>query len=318
MAGGSPQTAAELVNRRIELQTSQVERLFGYIFRIDGAEVSANDIDRLLRESTDLNERLAVWEASKEVGPELSDGMEELRDVRNGVVRALGYDDFFAYQVADYGVETEEMMARMDRLLDELQPLYRELHTWTRYELAERYGVPVPDLLPAHWLPNRWAQDWSPLVAVDGVDLDAALADRRPEWVVEQSERFYTSLGFDRLPSSFYELSSLYPLPEGAPYAKNTHASAWHLDRGEDVRSLMSVEPNTEWYSSSHHELGHVYYYLEYSTPAVPPLLRRGADRGYHEAIGSLRDSHRCSRDSSNPSGSQRRHPRRRIRSRRC
>ena len=287
-AASTPQTAAGLVRQRIAAEAAQTERLYGYAFTVDGEEVTPNEIDDVLRESTDLAERLAVWEASKAVGPTLTPGLVRLRELRNGVVQTLGYDDYFAYQVSDYGLSSDEMVGLMQRLNAELRPLYRELHTWARYTLAERYGQPVPEYLPAHWLPNRWGQDWSALVDVEGQDLDGALAARGPEWVVEQAERFYESIGLGTLPPSFYSRSSLYPLPEGTPYKKNTHASAWHLDLNEDVRSLMSVEPNAEWYETTHHELGHVYYYLSYSTPDVPPLLRGGANRAYHEAIGSL------------------------------
>ncbi len=118
--------------------------------------------------------------------------------------------------------------------------------------------------------------------------METALRERSAEWVVRQAEGFYLSLGFDSLPATFWERSSLYPLPPDAPYKKNTHASAWHLDLDTDVRSLMSVEPNPYWYETAHHELGHVYYYMSYSQPEVPLVLRRGANRAYHEAIGSL------------------------------
>ena len=63
-----------------------------------------------------------------------------------------------------------------------------------------------------------------------------------------------------------------------AEYMKNNHASAWHLDLADDVRSLMSVEPNDRWWMTVHHELGHIFYYQAYSRPEVPPLLRRGAN----------------------------------------
>jgi peptidyl-dipeptidase A len=162
------------------------------------------------------------------------------------------------------------------------------LHTWARYELAARYGSEVPDLIPAHWLPNRWAQDWSPLVKVEGADVDGALEEYTAEQVVKDGEAFYVSLGFSPLPESFYERSSLYPLPPGTEYRKNNHASAWNMNYEDDIRSLMSVENNASWYETSHHELGHVYYYLAYNRPEVPLLLRRGANRGFHEAIGSL------------------------------
>lgn len=286
-AADSPQTVPELVSRRIAAEVEQTQALFGHRFTLAGKELSANDIDRQLRESTKLSERLAVWEASKEIGAVLKPGLANLRDLRNQTVQALGYDDYFAYQVSDYGMTVDEMIELNRTLVRDLWPLYREIHTWARYELAKRYGAEVPQLLPAHWLPNRWGQDWSSMVEVEGLDLDGALAAHDPEWVVRQAEDFYVSLGFDPLPASFWERSSLYPLPADATYTKNSHASAWHLDLDKDVRGLMSVEPNTEWWSTTHHELGHVYYFMAYSRPEVPPLLREGANRAFHEAIGS-------------------------------
>ena len=126
------------------------------------------------------------------------------------------------------------------------------------------------------------------MVDVKDLNLDAVLAKKGAEWQVKQGERFYQSLGFSALPTSFWEKSSLYPLPKGATYKKNNHASAWHMDLNNDLRSLMSVEANTEWYETAHHELGHIFYYQTYSNPDVPPLLRQGANRAYHEAIGSM------------------------------
>ena len=286
-AAANPQTVKDLVAEKIKADNDQNNALFGFKFTIGADTVSTNDIDRILNKENDLAKRLAAWESSKEVGKVLKDGLENLQRLRNKTVQALGYDDYFTYQVSDYGMTTEEMMALMLKINRELRPLFRELHTWTRYELAKRYNQPVPDLIPAHWLPNRWGQDWSGLVEVEGIDLDGVIEAKGAEWITEQAERFYISLGFDAMPKSFYELSDLYPLPQGAAYSKNNHASAWHLDYENDVRSLMSVEANTEWYETVHHELGHIYYYMAYTNPDVPALLRNGANRAYHEAIGT-------------------------------
>ena len=68
----------------------------------------------------------------------------------------------------------------------------------------------------------------------------------------------YVSLGFPRLPESFWQKSDLYPVDKPSPRKKNSHASAWHIDRENDVRSLMSVEPNQQWFGTAHHELGHI------------------------------------------------------------
>jgi peptidyl-dipeptidase A len=287
-AADAPQTMPDVVRARLVAENAQVERLYGFQFSLHGKPITPNDIDDILQTSTDLSQRREVWDASKEVGRALKPGMAELRDLRNRGVRSMGYPDFFAYQVSDYGMSADEMLHLTDTMLVQLRPLYRELHTWARYELAKRYHQPVPEMLPADWLPNRWGQSWEDLVHVEGLNADSAIRTHDAEWVVRQGEKFYVSLGFDTLPTSFWKNSSLYALPADASYKKNTHASAWHLDLDKDIRSLMSVEPNAEWYGTVHHELGHIYYYRAYTRPEIPLLLRAGANRAYHEGIGTM------------------------------
>jgi len=288
-AANNPQTIADIVKQRIKAESEQTQKLYGFQYKLGGKKVTTNALDDILKKETDVAQRLKAWEASKEVGPTLKDGLINLRQLRNQTVQKLGYKDFFSYQVSDYGMNTDEMMQTMDRLMAELWPLYRELHTYMRYELAKKYhAATVPDYLPAHWLPNRWGQDWSPMVSVEGLDLDKVFAAKSAEWIVKEGEKLYVSLGFPALPAAFWERSSLYPYPADSTVKKNNHASAWHMDLDKDVRSLMSVEPNAEWFETANHELGHIYYYMSYSNPNVPPLLREGANRAYHEAIGTM------------------------------
>jgi peptidyl-dipeptidase A len=291
-AADNPGTVPDVVNARIEAESNQSAALDSYEFCLkrnaDGTctePITANGIDNALRESRDLNERLQVWEASKEIGRALRPGLMDLQRLRNELAREMGYDSFFALEVADYGMSVDEMMTMLESWVQDIWPLYVELHTWAKYELAERYGVDeVPDMIPAHWIGNRWAQSWPGLV--EAADLDDLFADRTPEWIVRQAESFYVSMGFPKLPATFWEKSDLYPVPEGSDRKKNTHASAWHIDLEHDVRSLMSVEANTQWFGTAHHELGHIYYYIAYTRPEVPVLLRAGANRGFHEGIG--------------------------------
>ena len=179
-----------------------------------------------------------------------------------------------------------EMMALMDSTLAAASPLYDQLHCLAKHRLAERYSQPVPRLIPAHWIGNRWAQSWPGLVA--GADLDPFFKSKTREYIVRTAEDFYVSLGFPRLPASFWQKSDLYPAPRTSPRKKNSHASAWDIDGDGDVRSLMSVEPNQKWFGTAHHELGHLYYDLAYTRPEVPFLLRAGANRAFHEAVGEL------------------------------
>lgn len=289
LAAGNPESAEGTVKELIKAGTAQTEHLYGYKFMIDGKEVTPNDIDSILAEVKDTTARRKAWESSKSIGSALKPGLIKLRDLRNKVVQGLGYPDYFTYQVSDYGMKTDEMMDMLRTFNKELNPLYRELHTYIRYELAKKYGVKeVPDYIPAQWLSNRWGQDWSEMVTVEGLNLDSALKLKDAEWVAKQGEKFYVSLGFPELPKTFWEKSSLYPVAKDAGFKKNTHASAWHMDLDKDVRSLMSIVPNAQWYETVHHEYGHIYYYLSYSNPDVPYLLREGANRAYHEALGSM------------------------------
>lgn len=291
-AAEAPGTIPEIVERRVEAESRQSSTLDSFRFCLEREgdrcvkPITANGIDDVLDSSRDLKAREKVWNASKETGPALKPGLVDLQKLRNDVAREMGYPSFFDLQVADYGMTSDEMMAMLESWIADVKPLYDQLHCYAKYELAERYGEPVPKRIPAHWIDNRWAQNWDGIV--EGVDLDPKFAGKSPEWIVKQAESFYTSMGFPSLPEGFWARSDLYPVPPGDPRKKNTHASAWHIDLGNDVRSLMSVEPNTRWFSTAHHELGHIYYYLSYTRPEVPPLLRGGANRGFHEGIGEL------------------------------
>lgn len=287
-AASSPATVSDIVEQKIKAENEQTSNLFGFAYMLNGKKVSTNEIDEILSSSNDLDERLNAWKASKEVGKGLKAGLANLRDLRNNTVQALDYKDYFHYQVSDYGYSSDDLLSVCRSMNKEIWPLYRELHTWTRYMLAEKYAQEVPEYLPAHWLPNRWGQEWSGLIDTKGVNLDSTLQTKGAEWVVSEGEKFWMSMGFPALPKSFHEKSSLYPLPNDADYSKNNHASAWHMDNANDVRSLMSVEPNTRWWGTVLHELGHIYYFKTYSRPEVPIILRGGANRAYHEAMGTL------------------------------
>jgi peptidyl-dipeptidase A len=291
-AAENPGTIPEVVSRRVELETKQSGILDGYTFCLQpkggscAKAVTANDIDDVLKKSRDLNERQRYWTVSKEIGRPLKPGLIELVKLRNQVAREMGYKSYFALKVADYGMTVDEMMKLLDDTLATTKPIYDGLHCWAKNQLAARYKRPAPRLIPAHWIGNRWAQSWPGIV--EAVSLDPLFKGSSPENIVKSAESFYVSLGFEKLPPTFWERSDLYPVPPGLARKKNSHASAWHIDRARDVRSLMSVQANEQWFGTSHHELGHIYYFLSYSRPEVPYLLREGANRAFHEAIGEL------------------------------
>src|SRR3989442_1331064 len=285
-AAEGPMTNPDLVSKRVQAETKQASILNSFEFKLNGQKITANDIDNKLEKSSDLAERKAVWEASKEIGPALKPNLVTLRDLRNGVAKEMKYPDYFALEVAAYGMTTDQMLKMLENWMATLRPLYLQLHAWAKYKLAEKYHQPVPKKIPAHWINNRWGQEWPGLV--EAANIDKYFEGRKPEWIIKTAEQFYTGLGFSPLPQSFWEKSDLYPLPPDSKRKKNTHASCWHVDLENDIRSLQSIEPNARWFFNAHHELGHGYYFKAYKRPEVPYLLRLGTAPGFHDGVREL------------------------------
>jgi peptidyl-dipeptidase A len=288
-ASGAPGTIPDVVNERVAAEARQGATLDGFEFKwmppgsTKVEPLTANKIDDILGSSTNLAERLAVWNASKESGVALKAGLLHLRELRNRVAREMGYSSFFALRAAFSDMTVPEMKQLTDDLCQQTRPLYEQLHCWAKYKLAERYGQPVPKLIPAQWIGNRWGQEWPGLV--DSIDLDPLVKDKTPEWIVQRAVEYGESIGLPHVPSNFWVKSDLYELPAGAKRKKNTHASAWHIDLEQDVRSLMNVKPDFYWFNTPHHELGHIFYFLSYARPEVPYVLRDGASPAMHEAM---------------------------------
>jgi peptidyl-dipeptidase A len=288
-AAGSPGTIPEVVTARVTAEAHQSATLDSFPFKwqrpgsTTTEPITANQIDDILQSSTNLAERLAVWTASKESGVALRPGLIELRDLRNRVAREMSFNSFYALQVANFGMTVPEMKALTEQLVRDTRPLYEQLHCWARHTLAERFHQPVPTLIPAHWLGNRWSQEWPGLV--ESVDLDPLFKGRQPEWIVKQAVAYGESLGLPSFPASFWVKSDLYELPADAKRKKNTHASAWDINLQGDVRSLENVKPDFYWFGTAHHEMGHVFYMLSYNRPEIPIVLREGASPAFHEAM---------------------------------
>jgi peptidyl-dipeptidase A len=135
-----------------------------------------------------------------------------------------------------------------------------------------------------------WAQDWSniyPLVAPRETafpyDLDAILKQRDFDAItmVRMGEAFFSSLGFEELPSTFWQ-RSMFVKPRDRDVV--CHASAWNIDEQDDVRIKMCIKASAEDFKTIHHELGHNYYQRAYKRQSH--LYRAGANDSFHEAIG--------------------------------
>ncbi|MEK7282373.1 MAG: M2 family metallopeptidase, partial [Acidobacteriota bacterium] len=267
--------------------------------RPGGAEGAGDDcldinaITRIMADSRDPQQLLDVWRGWHTISPPMRPKYQRFVELANKGAREMGFKDLGTMWRSSYDMPPDAFSAEVERLWRQVAPLYWSLHAYMRTQLGKQYGVqtvPPDGPIPAHLLGNIWAQQWGnlePLVIPPGgdagYDLTRILRDRKVDerQMVRHGEGFFTSLGLDPLPATFWE-RSLFTKPADRDVV--CHASAWDLDAQEDLRIKMCIEINDEDFRTIHHELGHNFYQRAYRRQ--PPMFRAGANGAFHEAIG--------------------------------
>ena len=251
------------------------------------------DIIRILADSRDPKQMLDLWNGWHAVARPMAPRYARFVELANKGAREMGFADAGAMWRSGYDMTPAQFASEVDRLWQQVRPLYASLHAYVRGQLAKKYGkdvVPESGPIPAHVLGNIWAQQWGnvyPLVAPPasdaGYDLTQILKARKMEAkeMVRYGERFFMSLGEKPLPETFW-LRSLFTKPADRDVI--CHASAWDLDAQLDLRIKMCIEPTTDDFVTIHHELGHNFYQRAYRQQ--PFLFQSSANDGFHEALG--------------------------------
>jgi peptidyl-dipeptidase A len=265
----------------------------GKYCREDGECLPLGDLENILAESRDPAAQLEAWDGWHQVAPPMKPLYARQVELANEAATDLGFADLGELWRSNYDMDADAFATELDRVWGEVKPLYDALQCHVRAELNEFYGdevVPAQGPIPAHLLGNMWAQSWEniydiagPGEADAGYDLTAILQERDYNAIsmVETGEAFFSSLGFEELPETFWE-RSLFVKPQDRDVV--CHASAWDIDEVEDLRIKMCIEVNAEDFRTIHHELGHNYYQRAYNQHSY--LFRNSANDGFHEAIG--------------------------------
>lgn len=247
----------------------------------------------VLANSRNYDELTEAWNGWHSTARPMRKDYVRFVELANEGARELGYADLGAMWRSGYDMPPNDFTREAARLWDQVKPLYGQLHCYVRDKLQKTYGkerVPDGKPIPAQLLGNMWAQQWAeiyPLVepypGVSDLDVTAALKKQQYDAVkiTQSAESFYVSLGFPKLPDSFWHRSMLTKPPARDVQC---HASAWHMNAREDVRIKQCIEPTQDELMTVYHELGHVFYYLSYKDQ--PYLFQSGAHDGFHEAIG--------------------------------
>ncbi|HEU4958142.1 MAG TPA: M2 family metallopeptidase, partial [Sphingomicrobium sp.] len=289
----TPGAAAQLNELATRLQSAYAKGRA----RHNGKEITGDDAEALMGTLRDPKQTAEIWQSWHETtGRPMRQDYARLVEIANAGAKELGYADTGAMWRSQYDMSPEEFVAMYDRLLGELDPLYKQLHCYTRTKLNQKYGnsiQPATGPIRADLLGNMWAQEWgniydivAPKGAGDlGFDVGELLEAKKkdPVAMVKMGEGFYSSLGFAPLPASFWDRSQIVRPRDREVVC---HASAWDLDNKDDLRIKMCTKVNGDDFVTIHHELGHNYYQRAYNQQ--PYLYLNGANGGFHEAIGDF------------------------------
>jgi peptidyl-dipeptidase A len=289
----------------------------------DGECLSLQEIEKIINDPQQTPDaRAEAWAGWHATAKPIREDYRRFVELGNEGAKELGFANLGEMWRAGYDMSPAELEADVERLWNQVKPLYEALHCNVRAKLNEKYGdeiVPKQGLIPSHLLGNMWAQQWSniyPLVephpGVGSLDVTAALeAQRDAEYKrllaelpgkpsaldlaeLEHEADRAIAVKMTKMAEDFYTSLGFPALPESF-YEKSLlvkprdrevvcHASAWDMNMQGDVRIKQCIEPDEEQLITIHHELGHVYYYLMYNP--LPPLFQSGAHDGFHEAIG--------------------------------
>ncbi len=252
-------------------------------------------ISNILAASRDPQELAAAWAGWHAISAQgMRADYRRFVELGNSGARELGFADLGALWRSKYDLEPAAFEAELERLWQQVKPLYDSLHCYVRARLVEKYGpdvVPPAGAIPSHLLGNLWAQQWGNIydvvapagVVAPGYELTERLeaAGYDPIRMVKTGEAFFTSLGLEPLPPSFWERSQ-FVKPRDRDVV--CHASAWSVDQADDLRIKMCIQVNEEDFATIHHELGHNFYQRAHNTNSA--LFRDGANDGFHEALG--------------------------------
>ncbi len=262
---------------------------------LKGQPINGSDIEAEMGTNHNPEELKEMWVSwHDQVGAPMKDDYARMADIGNQGAKELGFADLGAMWRSGYDMPADDFAKLTDKLWLEVKPLYDELHTYVRGQLNKKYGEGVQAKsgpIRADLLGNMWAQEWGDIYDVVapagsgdiGYDIGDLLKTKKVDemGMVKIGEDFFSSLGFEPLPKSFYDRSQFL---KPADREVVCHASAWNITNIDDLRIKMCIKINTNDFVTVHHELGHNYYQRAYNKQSY--LHLNGANDGFHEAIG--------------------------------
>jgi peptidyl-dipeptidase A len=255
------QAPVDVLDRITAAEAAVQETYSTFRAQLDGRSVTDNELEDVLRTTTEERRAREVWEARKQIGPVVAGDLRRLAELRNTAARAIGFKDYWEAQLLLDELEPCQLIETLDDVDRATRAPFGAMKADLDRHLSDRFDVPTSHLRPWHY-GDPFFQETPEVFAPPA---DPLYAERD---VVELAAETYRQLGFRNI-DAILARSDLYPR-EG----KNQHAYAVDIDREGDVRTFLNVEPNARWMNTLLHELGHTIYQDGIDRTELPYDLR--------------------------------------------
>ena len=265
----SEKKSEEIINlsNKIEQKFTTYRTSFG------DKKISDNDVNNILKNSTDNKELKDVWNASKKIGGIVADDVIKIVKLRNQAAKELGFKNYYEMEL----LLDEQDPAEIEKIFNELENLTHNSFVQVKDEidtyLSARYKIPKNELMPWHYQ-DRFFQEAPKIYDADPDNYYIG------KDIIKLANGYYNSIGLDI--SKILSKSDLYEKP-----GKNQHAYCTDIDRSGDVRVLANVKSNAYWMNTMLHEIGHGIYFEEIDK-SLPYTLREPAHTFTTEAIAMM------------------------------
>jgi len=267
------QVDPSMLAEQIRMETEISKKYSNFRATVNGTELTDNQVEEILRNSTSSKELQAAWEGHKMIGPVVAEDIITLVKHRNTIAREIGFSNYHEMTLKLSGQEPAEVTEIFDELDNLTRNNFAELKNEIDAYFAKRYKIGIADLRPWHYQ-NRYFQEAPEIYPVD---FDKYYENQDP---VKLVAAFYEGIGLNVDP--IIANSDLYEKP-----GKNQHAFSTDIDRAGDVRTLDNVKPDSYWMNTLLHELGHGVYSW-YNDRNLPFVLRDAAHTFTTEAVANM------------------------------
>ncbi|MCA1647296.1 MAG: M2 family metallopeptidase, partial [Chloroflexi bacterium] len=283
LAYRSKQAPVDVLDRITSGEAEMQKTYSTFRAQFDGHSATDNELEEVLRTSTDSARVRAAWEARKQIGLIVADDLCQIAQLRNEAARAVGFPDYWHAQLLLDELDPDRLIDTLEQVEAATREPFVAMKTELDRQLAERFGIAAGELRPWHY-GDPFFQETPEVFAPPADPLYAA------QDVVGLAAETYRQLGFGNI-DAILARSDLYPRP-----GKNQHAYAVDIDRAGDVRTFLNVEPNARWMGTLLHELGHTIYQDGIDRTELPYDLRDDPQGFLNEGFAMF-----CEQPATNP-----------------